>query len=92
MIMGDYSTENAGDVTFSQLHSGATLIDAPPDVVVERYHRDAASVTGTATASRNATSVWIARPSGDNPKAAEMVRIQLDQPGVPVPFRLESTS
>lgn len=35
MIMGDYSTANAGDVTFSQVHSGATLADIDGDGVMD---------------------------------------------------------
>ena len=35
MIMGDFSTKNAGDVTFSQLHSGATLADIDRDGVMD---------------------------------------------------------
>ncbi|MBW3628310.1 MAG: VCBS repeat-containing protein [Gemmatimonadetes bacterium] len=34
-IMGDYSTPNAGGVTFSQLHSGATLADVDGDRVMD---------------------------------------------------------
>lgn len=30
-IMGDFSTRNAGDVTFSEVHSGATLVDIDRD-------------------------------------------------------------
>lgn len=34
-IMGDFSTKNAGDVTFSELHSGATLADVNRDGVMD---------------------------------------------------------
>lgn len=34
-IMLDYSTRNAGDVTFSQVHSGATLADVDRDGVMD---------------------------------------------------------
>ena len=35
VIMDNYSTKNAGNVTFSQLHSGATLIDVDRDGVMD---------------------------------------------------------
>lgn len=35
MIMGDFSTANAGGVTFSQLHSGATLGDIDRDGIMD---------------------------------------------------------
>jgi hypothetical protein len=35
LIMGDFTTNNAGDVTFSQVHSGATLGDIDRDGVVD---------------------------------------------------------
>jgi len=34
-VMGDFSTTNAGGVTFSQLHSGATLVDVDRDGVMD---------------------------------------------------------
>ncbi|MDZ4698647.1 MAG: FG-GAP-like repeat-containing protein [Rhodothermales bacterium] len=35
LIMGDFSTKNAGGVTFSQVHSGATLADINHDGVLD---------------------------------------------------------
>ena len=35
MIMGDFSTPNTGDVTFSQVHSGATVGDIDQDGVMD---------------------------------------------------------
>lgn len=35
LIMGDFATKNAGDVTFSQVHSGATLGDIDRDGIMD---------------------------------------------------------
>jgi putative isomerase len=64
---------------------GAPLIDAPPNVVIEEYTRDDRMVSGVAISHGSAASVGVTRPGS----TGELVQIDVPEPGVPVPFRLE---